>query len=335
MIKRILLLLLCFLSFISQAHASIVNTKELYTYEELTKDIEELAALHPDLMKYKSLVSTGFGRKIWAIQLGNGETTILLHGAHHAREWLTSALLMKMVETYAEAYESNQAIGKFSPNILDKVSICVVPMVNPDGVTLQQFGLYAFPTYIHPNLVQMNKGSKDFKRWKANLQGIDLNRQYPANWEGLKGVSLNPSYQFYKGTEPLEAKEVKALVDFTYEIAPELAASYHSSGNMLFWGFHRWGLTHTTDFLEDYYNIAEKVASITKYELEEPETYQQGGGYTDWFVQQFKRPALTVEIGSFVEDTNLPVSSFPTIWERNKEIGLLLAKKAYERKNPK
>ncbi|TKC18965.1 M14 family metallopeptidase [Robertmurraya kyonggiensis] len=332
--KRIVLIFLCFWCLPSVGHAAIVNTKELYTYEALTKDIENLAALHPDLITFKSLTSTGLGRKIWALKLGNGETTILLHGAHHAREWLTSALLMKMIETYADAYESNQAIEQFSPRILETVSIWVVPMVNPDGVTLQQFGLYAFPAYIHSNLIQMNKGSKDFNRWKANLQGIDLNRQYPANWEGLKGVSLNPSYQFYKGTEPLEAKEVKALVDFTYEIDPELVASYHSSGNMLFWGFHRWGLTHTTEVLEDYYNIAEKVADITKYELEEPKIYQQGGGYTDWFVLHFKRPALTVEIGSFVEDTNLPLSSFPTIWERNKEIGLFLAKKAYERKNP-
>ncbi|WP_246010331.1 M14 family metallopeptidase [Bacillus yapensis] len=330
--KRTLLLFLCFWSFPSLGLASIVNTKELYTYEALTEDIEELSSLHPNLISYKSLTSTGFGRKIWALKLGNGETTILLHGAHHAREWLTSALLMKMIETYAEAYDSSQSVKNIPTSILDQVSIWVVPMVNPDGVTLQQFGLYAFPAYIHSNLIQMNKGSKDFKRWKANLQGIDLNRQYPANWDGLKGVSLNPSYQFYKGTAPLEAKEVKVLVDFTYEINPQLVASYHSSGNMLFWGFHHWGITHSTEFTEDYYNIAEKVADLTKYELDEPETYQQGGGYTDWFVQQFKRPALTVEIGNLVEDTNLPLSSFPTIWERNKEIGLFLATKALERK---
>lgn len=55
-----------------------------------------------------------------------------------------------------------------------------VPMVNPDGVTLQQEELKAFPISLHASLLEMNEGSKNFKRWKANAKGIDLNRQYKA-----------------------------------------------------------------------------------------------------------------------------------------------------------
>lgn len=312
--------------------ASVVNTEEVYTYNALTEDIQKLANRYPELITYQSLTTTTYGRKIWAIKLGDGEKAVLLHGAHHAREWMTSSLLMKMLETYAEAYNKNQLISEINPNIIDKVSIWFVPMVNPDGVTLQQFGPYAFPAYIHSNLLRMNKGSHNFKRWKANIHGIDLNRQYPANWERLKGVSKKPSYQYYKGTQPLEAEEVKALVHFTRQIEPEIAASYHSSGNVLFWGFHQWGLTHTTDFSEDYFSIAEKIADITEYKLEEPESHRQGGGYTDWFIEEFEKPALTIEIGDLVEENSLPLFAFPSIWEKNKGIGLFLATKALERK---
>jgi len=311
--------------------ACIVDTNEMYTYERLTKDLSELSQMYPDLITYKSITTTPNGRKVWAVKVGHGEPTILLNGAHHAREWMTSSLLMKMIETYADAYKTKKHVETFNPDILDVVSIWFVPMVNPDGVTLQQYGLDAFPCYRHPRLKKMNKGSLNFIRWKANLNGIDLNRQYPANWENLKGIHKKPSYQFYKGTKPLKAIEVKALVDFTYEIKPEIAVSYHSSGNVVFWGYHQWGLTHTTEFTEDYYTIAEKVSEITKYKLAEPASHQQGGGYTDWFIEEFAKPGLTIEIGSLFKERSLPLDEFPDIWERNKSIGLFLANSALER----
>jgi g-D-glutamyl-meso-diaminopimelate peptidase len=327
----LLLLLVCFFFFPSIGRAQIVHTKNMYTYEALMEDVSELSQMYPDLITYKSLTTTTYGRKVWAIKLGHGETSIFINGAHHAREWMTSTLLMKMIETYAKAYKANLPIHNIHPNILDHVSVWFVPMVNPDGVTLQQFGLEAFPSYIHPSLIEMNEGSLDFKRWKANGNGIDLNRQYPTNWENLKGVSTKPSYQFYKGNSPLQAEEVKALVDFTSKLNPEIAVAYHSSGNVLFWGFHQFGLTHTINFADDYYKIAQKVSDITNYRIQEPASHQQGGGYTDWFVAEFGKPGFTAEIGSLIKDNSLPLVAFPKIWERNKAIGLFLATKALER----
>lgn len=329
--RYFLMFIFCFAAFPPFAHANIVDGEKMYTYEVLTEDLVELVEKYPQLITYKSLTTTTYGRKIWAIKLGHGDTTILLNGAHHAREWMTSAVLMKMLETYAEAYNGKQKIDGQPSNILNDVTIWFVPMVNPDGVTLQQFGRYAFPAYTHQGFIEMNDGSTNFRRWKANIHGIDLNRQYPANWENLEGVSKKPSYQFYKGKEPLEADEVKALVNFTYEVEPEIAVSYHSSGNVLFWGYHLWGLTHTTDYTKDFYNIAEKIEELTTYKLEHPESYQQGGGYTDWFVEEFEKPGLTVEIGDPIEDNSLPLANFPKIWERNKGLGLFVAKKALER----
>ncbi|GIN61789.1 hypothetical protein J27TS8_17820 [Robertmurraya siralis] len=331
-LKWIVIMLILFIPATpSSSRTHDINTKMIYTYEALTEDLYKLSELYPDMLTYKALATTTYGRKVWAVKLGHGKRNILIHGAHHAREWMTSALLMKMLQTYLTAYENNQAINDFSPNILNQVSIWFVPMVNPDGVTLQQFGLHAFPANIHWSLVEMNEGSIHFVRWKANIHGIDLNRQYPANWENLKGVNRRPNYQFYKGRRPLEAVEVKALVEFTRNIKPEIAVSYHSSGNVIFWGYHQWGLTHTTNFTDDYYTIAEKVSDLTNYELEEPAFHQQGGGFTDWFIEEFEKPAFTIEIGSLVEDSSLPLTAFPSIWEHNKAIGLFLAEKTLQK----
>jgi hypothetical protein len=54
-------------------------------------------------------------------------------------------IVMEMIERYAKAYNSNSLVGSYyAKDMLDEISISFVPMVNPDGVTLQQRGLEAF-----------------------------------------------------------------------------------------------------------------------------------------------------------------------------------------------
>jgi g-D-glutamyl-meso-diaminopimelate peptidase len=329
--KKIILFLLLFLYINNQHHtysANIIQTDHVYTYEELTDDLHELAKTYPKIIQITALIETDYGKSIWAVKLGNGKTSVLLNGAHHAREWLTSTLLMKMIETYAEAYEANTKINGFSPKILDDVSIWIVPMVNPDGVTLEQFGLHAYPFFMHEKLLYMNENEQNFNRWKANANGIDLNRQYPAGWNELKGVKPVPSYKMFKGMHPFQAEEVQALVNFTYRVKPEIAVSYHSSGQVIFWGIDAWRLTHTTDAAEKEYEIVDKLSALTQYKLAKPAPTQQGGGYTDWFSSEFQKPAFTIEIGALVNERSLPLSAFPEAWKRNKSVGLMIAEKA-------
>ncbi|WP_181833254.1 M14 family zinc carboxypeptidase [Bacillus taeanensis] len=336
--KKTILFFLPFLyinNYHSACAANIVQTDHVYTYENLTNDLYELANTYPNIIQLTALTETDYGRKIWAVKLGNGETSVLLNGAHHAREWMTSMLLMKMIETYAEAHKTNTPISGLSPAILDDVSLWFVPMVNPDGVTLQQFGLEAVPFFAHEQFLQMNKGIENFNRWKANGDGIDLNRQYPVGWEQLKGVTSSPSYKMFKGTRPLQAKEAQALVHLTKNIQPEIAVSYHSSGQVIFWGIDAWRLTHTTDAAEREHSIVDKLSAVTHYKLAQPGPTEQGGGYTDWFASSFQKPAFTLEIGELVEEQSLPLSAFPEVWKRNHLIGLIIAEQALHLQNMK
>ena len=101
--------------------------------------------------------------------------------------------------------------GTASTDILDEVSIWFIPMLNPDGVTIQQNELTQFPNKHVKRLLSMNDEVENFERWKANGMGLDLNRQYPAGWKRLNNQPNSPYYQFYRGKKPLEAKEVKVI----------------------------------------------------------------------------------------------------------------------------
>lgn len=331
--KTVLLLLIVvvfFPAYQASAGAPIVDPYQVYSYEQMLKDIERIQQTYPDIVETDLLGRTEFGRVIWAVKLGSGEPSVFINGSHHAREWITTNITMKMLDRYARAYTKNENYGGYNVReLLDNISIWFVPMVSPDGVVLQQEGLSAFPAEVHDVLVAMNNGSTDFRRWKANALGVDNNRQYPKNWDLIKYVPgqtvynvwyrspSKPSYAYYKGEKPFTELENIALRDFTYEIDPEIALSYHSSGRVIY-------------FPSDspHQQIARGLADLTGYRL--VPLNQPAAGYTDWFVDEFNRPAYTPELSYHVGPTNPPLSVIPEEWQRNKYVGLYAAQKGLE-----
>ncbi|MHC0037749.1 M14 family zinc carboxypeptidase [Pseudoneobacillus sp. C159] len=321
-------IVISFLLFSASTEAStIVDTTNTYSYEEMVEDIKALKSSYPEIITYQSIGKSEFQRDIYAVKVGKGEETVFINGSHHAREWLTTILIMEMIEHYSKSYYANALVGNFyAKDMLDEISLVFVPMVNPDGVTLQQRGLKAFPKSHHPKLLAMNDGKSDFTRWKANAMGIDLNRQYPANWNSPSTPS-KPYYMGYKGSRPFQAKEVIALRDFTYKMKPKISVAYHTSGRILYWHFHNKNVDRD-------YRLAKMFSNTTGYRLVAPVANPTGKGYTDWFIQEFGLPAFTPELSYSVGERHVPVLVFPEEWRRNETIGLWLLAESYRLKYP-
>jgi g-D-glutamyl-meso-diaminopimelate peptidase len=316
----------------SYAHAdtakiSLVDPNQIYSYTEMLDDITELVEKYPGLVVSKVLAKTKFGRDIVAVRLGKGEDAkVVITGSHHAREHMTTNLVMEMVDEYTQAFVVNGVIDGYDVRQeLTKGSIWFIPMVNPDGVMLQQEGLKGFPEEAHSDLIEWNNGSTDFKRWKSNAEGIDANRQYPAGWDDVNDNTGKRSWAMYKGSKPAEIIEVQAVMDLTNEVNPEMVISYHSSGEVLYWWHH-----NKADIIARDRKLANEIAAKTGYLLMEPKPQPSGGGYTDWFIKNFGRPAFTPEIGKFVEDQNLAVEAFDRVWNQNNSIGLWSLNRGYD-----
>lgn len=307
------------------AGKEIVNPKQTYSYNKMVQDIKKLQKAYPSLISYKVIGKSEYGRNIYAVSLGKGTATTFINGSHHAREWLTTNLNMYMLEQYARSYQKRAKINGYDARIiLTNTKIWFVPMVNPDGVTLQQQGLKAFPKSAHAGLIKMNNGSKNFKRWKANAKGIDLNRQYDAGWKNIVNNAKGPSYSHYKGKTPASAKEVKAILSFVNSINPEMSVAYHSSGKILYWNYKQ-----TTYYKRDL-AYAKKIGQMTGYSLVYPGKNPSGGGFSDWFIQTKKRPSFTPEISKYYGETNPPISEFASTWKENKAVGLYVAQESYK-----
>ncbi|UOQ50275.1 hypothetical protein MUN88_09555 [Gracilibacillus caseinilyticus] len=303
----------------------VVNPQTTYTYEQMQKDLNEIVDLYPDHTQKTIIGNSVDGRNLYAIKVGNGDKEIFINGSHHAREHMTTNVVMEMIDQYARAYAVNGTFNGYKvKEILDEVSIWFVPMVNPDGVTLVQKG---YTSAKNPNQVlRLNNYSKDFSSWKANIRGIDLNRQYPARWKYIQNAASSPGPAFYKGAAPLTEPEVMALYDFTNERDFKTTVAYHSSGQIIYWYFNNPFSTKARDKA-----LAQKVSNITGYSLVAATTNPSGGGYKDWVIQEHQTPSLTIEISPYTYQEPVPLYRWGSIWNKNKTVGIYLAQEAGNR----
>lgn len=297
----------------------IVNPRIIYTYQQLTNDITCIEEQYPDLCVVDIIGESVDRRSIYALKLGNGPNKILINGAHHAREWLTTTLLMDMIESYCLAASTDKCFGLYHvKDILKQVTLWFIPMVNPDGVTLVQKGVDSFLN--KKDLLEWNSNDDDFTTWKANSKGVDLNRQYPADWEQIDNDPGQPAPMNFKGYLPLSEPEVKAVYQFVQRHHFDIAVAYHSSGEEIFWKYKSTGQQ-----AQNALRIAHLVSNKTGYQLIYPTGNPSGGGFTDWFISYFKRPALTIEIAPLIGPRPVPIIYYDKIWNENKEVPLELA----------
>ena len=102
--------------------------------------------------------------------------------------------------------------------------------------------------------------------------------------------------------------ETRALADYTEEIDPALVLAYHSQGRVIYWQF-------MDIFVPGARELGERFARLSGYTLEDTPYESAFAGYKDWFIQNFRRPGYTIEVGS---GTNpLPLSQFDEIYRDN------------------
>ncbi len=213
-----------------------------------------------------------FNRPIYAIKMGEGAPVGIVQYAMHGREYITAEL----------------AFHHYFRGI-ERGSVWLIPLVNPDGALLSQIGIKTAPKENRKSLLAVN-GSEDFSLWKANGRGVDLNVNFPARWgKGVKNTRRAGS-ENYIGELPFSERETQALKKFTEEICPDYTISYHTKGEEIYWYFYQ--SLHTCP---RHKGLAAVLSRSTGYPLAMAKG--SAGGYKDWCIQRLKIPAFTVEVG--------------------------------------
>lgn len=299
----------------------IVTTDVPITSARNVQLIQALQLAYP-FIRIRQFGTTAFGRPLWALTIGNGERRVIYTAAHHANEWITSYVLLKFAEKLASAIASGGQIYGVSANtIANAATITLVPLVDPDGVDLVTGA-------IPPESAEyeLAKGLADFypripfpEGWKANLLGVDLNLQYPAGWLRAREIKFDqgftrPGPRDFVGRGPFTQLESRSLAALTQQINPDLVLAYHTQGKVIYWQFRDITVPGAEQLALDF-------ARTSGYSLEQVPPESAYAGYKDWFIQDFRRPGFTIEVGT--GENPLPLEQFDEIYRDN--LGILTA----------
>jgi g-D-glutamyl-meso-diaminopimelate peptidase len=263
----------------------------------LIKDVIKTAGESAD--RVVSIGRSVLGKNIFAYVKGKGPQRALIHGAIHAREYITARLVAELLQSYRGEAE-----------------IWFVPLVNPDGARLVLEGLSSVPPGRRARLTEYN-GGEDFSLWKANINGVDLNVNFDANWgRGEQNIAY-PARENFIGPYPFSEPETRALRDLTINKNFQATLSYHTKGREIYWGF---------DGNYNYMEDAEAFSRLTGYSLLKSEG--SAGGYKDWYTLIGGGLGLTIEAGSDDAEHPLDQDEYPVIWQENKYVAELLSETA-------
>lgn len=281
--------------------------------------VEGLTVRYPFLQS-GSVGKSVMGKDLLYLRFGQGAKEVFYNAAHHANEWLTTTVLLRFAGEYAESYVTGGQIGDtLAAQLFREYSLYLLPMVNPDGVDLVTGVLSSGGYYNRARQIANAYPQVPFPNgWKANIAGVDLNLQYPANWEEAKRIKFeqgftSPAPRDFVGTAPLVAPESFAVYNFTRAHDFLLTLSYHSQGEIIYWKY----LDYEPDRSRE---IAEYFGEVSGYAVEETPYASGFAGYKDWFIETYNRPGYTIEVG--VGQSPLPVSQFPKIYSDN--LGILV-----------
>lgn len=145
-------------------------------------DIEAIKELY----SFVNIISIGksiLGKDLTVLKIGNGSKEVFYNASFHANEWITSPVLIKFIAEYCLAVSKNGTIFGYNANeLFNNTSLYIAPMVNPDGVDLVT-GAISKGSSSYNNAKKIAASYPDIpfpNGWKANIEGVDLNLQFPA-----------------------------------------------------------------------------------------------------------------------------------------------------------
>lgn len=329
----------------------------LYTYDMMVEDINTLCRTYSDRLKSDVIGYSNDGRALYRVTLGNPNAKhhIMLQAAIHGREYMNTQMVMKMIEYYAFYYDDGTYHGITYRELFDDTAFHIVPMANPDGVTISQFGVDALEDEYYSMLVY-DAYMRDYSTmtYEENVNG-DMNwfdhyrednfdrfstpqgerfitfEEYQTLWKAnAEGVDLNnnfdaewddidlkhePSYTSFKGWAPQSEPETIALVEMATELEYECYISYHSTGSLIYYDCKG----NTEEMVNAEEKFANSMHDYVGYRLSNTNTSWgvNLGGFSDWIQLKLESPSVTIESGK--KPCPLPIEEFEPMWNRHRE----------------
>lgn len=198
--------------------------------DKVENQLKGLNAQFPDLTRLEQIGVSREGRPIWALLVSTTpdrrdgrsleKPSIIFDGMHHAREVMTSEIVMDIGHTLLNAARRRNPTAM---GFIERWNIWIVPMLNVDGNNM----VWTRDNWWRKNTLADN----------GRVFGVDINRNYPYVWNGCRGSSGSPTAQDYRGAGGASEPETQALMRLGQLARPTASLSYHSYGELVLYPF--------------------------------------------------------------------------------------------------
>jgi len=299
------------------------------TLDDYDAEMEALAAARPDLVRrFRLPERTVEGRDVWGIEVtrapgtDTGRPVMVMLGLHHVREWPSGELTMEFAHDLVQGYDTNTRIRR----LLDAVRVVFVPVVNPDGfvasrtdgdrLDLRELGEpendvtglgYTGVVLANPGNAYKRKNCRiiDGQDTPSGMcaapsnrySGVDLNRNYGANWGG-NGASAVPADDTYRGPGPFSEPETRNIQALVSANQVTMLVTNHTFSNLVLRppGVRDYGFNAEDE--ADMAQIGARMAAQNGYANQHGwELYDTTGTTEDWSYLATGGYGYTFEIG--------------------------------------
>ncbi len=302
----------------------VVRPVDRYTHQQMEADIQALKDRYGHRLQVNVIGWSRDGKAIYEIVVGSPDAPrhVLLQGAIHGREYMTPLLMMNQVELALANYDTGHYDHMALADMFQQTALHFVPMTNPDGVAVSQFGLDGIRSEdlrqeilaSYARDVEAGKTSAPLEHylpyWKSNGAGVDLNNNFPAHWDEMLLPTDAGSFANCKGVSPLSEPESQALAALSSQRSWSATISYHSMGNIIYWD------TEGNQAAESSFALAQSVSQVTGYGINGS---KGKGGYKDWMqLNGQTAPSITIEVGGVA--CPMPLDEYASVWNQNKSV---------------
>ena len=186
---------------IGPAAAKVRDPEVWWSYRRIVHEMERLADDFSEMVVLERIGKTVLGRDIPALMIGQGPRILALIGLVHAGE-SGPELMLPVLRTILTTH----------PELVKKCRVMMLPGLNMDERERMVAGV---PWYL-----------------RTNAQGVDLNRNFPVQWElteyGYGMDSSDPTSVTYRGPAPASAPETRAVMAWLKQTPPDLVLCFHA-----------------------------------------------------------------------------------------------------------
>lgn len=298
----------------------VTNPTGKYTYSAMVTDLKQLTKYHKDT---KPIALTTIGktldkRNLYSLRIGdpNAKKRVLVTTGIHGREYMNPYFVMENLEYMLNHYNTyNKKKGFSYRQLYDKVCLYIIPMCNPDGISIAQSGPNAIRNKtLRANIKKIKKSLRiSYSRWKGNARNVDLNRNFPIGWE----KKTKKRKEGTSGSKAASEPETKSIMKHVNKIKPTAVLNYHSRGEIIYWGY---AIKKTSNCYKQAEAMKNIVQKLTGYRPIPPHksTKDACGCLEDWLAYTKKIPNLCIETGNV--DCPLPMSQYKRINQKNQYV---------------